>query len=69
MRYQKLDDMPFPLDALKVSKVLGISRSGAYNLMRSESFPSFRIGSRLVVMSDRFSVWLEAQQGKNGTEA
>ena len=37
------------LSVLDVASVLGISRAGAYELVRSDGFPSLRIGSRIIV--------------------
>ena len=48
--------------ALDVSEYLGISRTGAYNLMRSSGFPSIRVGGRVMVTKVAFENWLENQQ-------
>ena len=51
--------LPMALNAKQVAAVLGISRAGAYNLMRSEGFPTLFIGKRMVVPKDRFIQWIE----------
>lgn len=38
---------------------LGVSREVAYRLMRSESFPSMRLGTRYYVDEDRLEEWLK----------
>ena len=43
-----------------VASVLGISRAGAYELVRSYGFPSLRIGSRIVVPKEKFIDWINA---------
>jgi hypothetical protein len=43
---------------------LGISLVGAYNLMESQGFPSFRIGRRILVTCVAFEKWLKEQQDK-----
>lgn len=48
--------------APEVAAYLGISRSGAYNLMRTCGFPSFRVGSRMLVTRTAFEQWIERQQ-------
>lgn len=41
-----------------VASVLGISRAGAYELVRSDGFPALRIGSRIVVPKEKFIGWI-----------
>ena len=55
------DQLPVALNALQVAAMLGISRAGAYNLMRSEGFPTLHIGSRMVVPKDKLLAWLDKQ--------
>lgn len=50
-------------DAGELAKVLGISKSKAYDLMHREDFPTLRIGKRLLVVRSKFEVWLEEQSG------
>lgn len=40
---------------------LGISRAGAYELVRSEGFPALKIGSRIVVPKEKFIGWIDTQ--------
>ena len=47
-----------------IADILGISRAVAYQLMREDSFPTLRIGKRMVVPKDRFIAWLEATTSK-----
>lgn len=53
--------LPMALNAKQVAAVLGISRAGAYNLMRSEGFPTLFIGKRMVVPKDRLMGWMNTQ--------
>ena len=53
--------LPMALNANQVAAVLGISRAGAYNLMRSEGFPTLFIGKRMVVPKDGLMEWMNAQ--------
>ena len=50
VKYTTYDELPLMLSAPEVAAVLGISRAGAYELVRAEGFPALRIGSRIVVM-------------------
>ena len=59
-KYTNYNDLPLMLSAPDVASVLGISRAGAYELVRSDSFPSLRIGSRIIVPKERFIEWINA---------
>lgn len=48
--------------ASEVAAYLGISRTFAYNLMRTCGFPSFRVGDRVLVTRAAFEQWIERQQ-------
>ena len=58
------EEMPLFLSAQMVADVLGVSISSAYELMHENSFPSIRIGNRLVIPKDHFRRWVEEQVGK-----
>lgn len=52
------------LRADDLRKRLGVSREVAYRLMRSESFPSMRLGTRYYVDEDRLEEWLKKSAHK-----
>ena len=52
------DDLPLMLSVPDVASVLGISRAGAYELVRRDGFPALRIGSRIVVPKEKFIEWI-----------
>lgn len=54
------NDLPLILSVPDVASVLGISRAGAYELVRSDGFPSLRIGSRIVVPKEKLIAWINA---------
>ncbi len=54
------------LNAEMVAKVLGISISGAYELMHDKNFPSMRIGKRFIIPKDHFKKWIDEQLAKRG---
>lgn len=58
------EELPLFLSAQMVADVLGVSISSAYELMHEDSFPSLRIGNRLVIPKDHFRRWVEEQVGK-----
>ena len=59
--YRDYNELPLMLSVPEVGKVLGISRAGAYELVRADSFPKIRIGNRIVVPRDKFIQWIDAQ--------
>ncbi len=61
--YKSYDELPLMLSVPEVAAVLGISRAGAYELVRREDFPALKIGSRIVVPKDKFVRWVESQTG------
>lgn len=58
------EELPLFLSAQMVADVLGVSISSAYELMHENSFPSLRIGNRLVIPKDHFRQWVEEQVGR-----
>ena len=63
--YKSYDELPLMLSVPEVAAVLGISRAGAYDLARSQKFPSLNIGSRIVVPKDKFITWIEQKVSEN----
>ena len=61
--YKSYEELPLFLNAELVAKVLGVSISSAYELMHEASFPTLRVGSRIVVPKEKFCQWVEAQTG------
>ena len=58
-KYRSYDDLPLMLSAPEVAEVLGISRAGAYDLVRSAGFPHMKLGNRILVPKDRFIKWID----------
>ena len=56
--YTSYDELPIMLSVPQLATTLGISRSGAYALVRSDGFPSLKIGSRIVVPKDNLLCWI-----------
>ena len=61
--YKTYDELPLFLNAQTVAKVLGISPSSGYELLREKDFPSLRIGNRIVVPKEEFIRWVERRTG------
>ena len=58
-KYRSFDDLPLMLSAPEVAEVLGISRAGAYDLVRSAGFPHMKLGNRILVPKDKFIKWID----------
>ena len=58
--YTSYDQLPLALGAEDVAQVLGVSRTQAYNLMRSKGFPTLKIGHRMSVPKNKLIEWIEA---------
>ena len=56
--YTSYDELPIMLSVPQLAVVLNISRSGAYALVRSDGFPSLKIGSRIVIPKDKLQDWI-----------
>ncbi len=56
--YHSYDELPLSLNAELVAKVLGVSIFSAYELMHEASFPTLRVGSRIVVPKEKFIEWV-----------
>ena len=61
--YKSYDELPLMLSVQEIAKVLGISKTSAYELVRTKGFPVLKIGSRLVVPKEKFREWVEQNTG------
>lgn len=64
-QYTSYDQLPLMLSVPEVAAVLGISRAGAYELVRAEGFPALKIGSRIVVPKEKFLSWIDTQMARD----
>ena len=62
--YKSYDELPLMLSVPEVAAVLGISRAGTYELVKSDGFPSLKIGNRIVVPKEKFISWIDAQASR-----
>lgn len=60
-KFRSYDDLPLTLTVPEVGGVLGLSRAKAYDLARSEGFPSMRIGTRILVPRDKLIRWIDKE--------
>ena len=64
--YRSFDDLPLMLSVPALAAVLGISRAGAYELVKEKGFPSLNIGSRILIPRDMLIVWIDAKSSRGG---
>lgn len=57
--YRSFEELPAVLTAVELAAFLGISQSGAYNLMHSEGFPTLVVGRRMMVLKEKLRMWCE----------
>jgi len=57
------NNVPVVLRVEDVGRILGINRAAAYELVKSEGFPSIRIGRRILVPLDSLNEWLKTASG------
>lgn len=57
--FTSFDELPVMLNANQLAQALNLSRAGAYQLMHSSSFPTVRIGKRMLVPKEHLLRWLD----------
>ncbi len=65
-KYKSFDDLPLMLSVPELASVLGISRAGAYELVKENGFPSLTIGSRILIPRDKLVAWIDAKSTDGG---
>ena len=63
-KFKNYDDLPLMLSVPDLKDALGISRAGAYELVRSEGFPALHIGNRILVPKEELIAWIRSNIGK-----
>ena len=64
-KYNSYDELPLMLSVPDVASVLGISRAGAYELVKENGFPTLTIGSRILVPRDKLVKWIDEKSSGN----
>lgn len=58
---KELKNLPPLLTTQELAKVLGISVPFCYTLVKSKGFPSFRIGKKWIIATDKLMEWIDLQ--------
>ena len=56
--FKSYDDLPLMLSVPDLVALLGISRAGAYELVKRKDFPALHIGKRVLVPKDKLIAWI-----------
>lgn len=59
--YKSYSELPLTLSVPEVAAARGISRAGAYELVRADSFPKITIRKRIIIPKDKFIAWMDKQ--------
>ena len=61
--YKNYDELPLMLSVPDLTEVLGISKAGAYELVKSKGFPALHIGNRIVIPKEELIAWIKRSTG------
>ena len=63
-KFKNYDDLPLMLSVPDLTEALGISRAGAYELVRREGCPALHIGNRILVPKEELIVWIKSNTNR-----
>ena len=58
---EEIQKLPPLLTPQALSEVLDVPVSFCYTLVRSKGFPSFRVGKKWLISTDKLMTWIDAQ--------
>lgn len=59
--YTSYDELPLLLNVKQLADLLGVSDSSVYELIQEDSFPSLRIGKRIVIPKEELREWISVR--------
>ena len=59
-----IEDIPMVFGPRELSKILGISKNKAYEVVNRYDFPKIRVGRRIIISKKHFLEWMDANFGK-----
>ena len=63
--YKNFEELPLMLSVPDMASVLGISRAGAYELVKEKGCPTLSIGSRILIPRDKLIAWIDEKSSGN----
>ena len=61
----ELKNLPQLLTPQELAEAMGISLPFCYKLIRSKGFPSFRVGKKWLISTDKLMEWIDIQADSN----
>ena len=58
---EEIKNLPQLLTPQELAEAMGISLPFCYKLIRSKGFPSFRVGKKWLISTDKLMTWIDAQ--------
>ena len=58
---EEMQKLPPLLTPQELAEILGVSVPFCYTLVRSKGFPSFRVGKKWLISTDKLMAWIDAQ--------
>ena len=65
-KFKSYDDLPLMLSVPDLTEALGISRAGAYELVKRKDFPALHLGKRVLVPKEELIVWIKDNINRAG---
>ena len=61
--FKSIADVPMFMTVMDVADLLGISRAGAYELVKEKGIPKINVvHGRIIIPRDRFFEWLDSRE-------
>lgn len=61
-RFCSYDEIPLFLDANDIAKLLGLSLTNIYYMLRADDFPTIVIGKRRLVRKEKLLDWINSHE-------
>ncbi len=58
---EEMQKLPPLLTPQELAEILGVSVPFCYTLVRSKGFPSFRVGKKWLISTDKLMEWIDVQ--------
>ena len=65
-KFKNYDDLPLMLSVPDLTEALGISRAGAYELVKRKDFPALHLGKRVLVPKEELIAWINDNTSRAG---
>lgn len=61
-RFQTYEEIPLFLDAKGIVRILGVSTTTAYTMLKDPAFPAVKIGRKRLVRKEKLFEWLQERE-------